>query len=120
MRQEESQGEHIVSEALNWLEVQEVQEFGVGELGLTFPATQVIQFEDSGPEQVAQSAWQLEQVETVALCSFEAQLVQAPAEGWDARILRESEQERQSEEVPPEQVVQSPWQFVQVLTSALN
>ena len=71
-------------------------------------ATQVMQFEESGPEHVAQSAWQLEQVETVALCSFEAQLVHDPAAGWLAKILEEFEQERQSEAVPPEQVAQSP------------
>ena len=46
--------------------------------------------------------------------------MQAPAEGWEARILRESEQDKQSVESGPEQVRQSPWQFVQVVSEALN
>ena len=87
--------------------MQSVQSLGVGLIGLTFPATQVLHSVEFGPEQVAQSAWQFEQVETVALCWFEGQEVHAPAEGWLARILEESEQLRQSFAEAPEQVRQS-------------
>ena len=87
---------------------------------MTLLAAQVIQSLEFGPEQVAQSAWQEEQVLISALCWLEGQEVHAPAEGWLARILEESEQDKQSFAVAPEQVWQSAWQLEQVFTSALN
>ena len=56
VRQEGSQDPQVCSSALNSLVSQTVQEFAVGELGLTFPATHVLQSEFVPPEQVAQSA----------------------------------------------------------------
>ena len=59
------------------------------------------QFDEVPPEQVRQVESQFVQVFTSALNWVERQEVQAPAEGWLARILLESEQLRQSLEVAP-------------------
>jgi hypothetical protein len=82
VRHLEWQLEQVVSEALYWFELQSWQESGVGEFGLTFMAMQVLQFDDSGPEQVAQSEWQAVQVFSSLLNSLEAQATHVPVPGW--------------------------------------
>ena len=81
VRQLESQAPQVVSLALNWLLVQVVHEFGVGAFGFTLLVPQFLQSLEVPPEQVAQSAWQLAQVETVALYWLLGQVVQGPAAG---------------------------------------
>ena len=81
---------------------------GGGEVGLTFMATQVLQSEESGPEQVAQSAWQAEQVDSEALYSFEAQETQEAGVGWLGFTWLKARQVTHWFELAPVQVAQSP------------
>ena len=107
VRQEESQLEHVFSEALNWLLEQAEQVPAEGWFALTFVEWQVrhalgFPFD----EQVKQEESQAEQVDSVFLAWPEGQSAQEPAEGWFA-LIWVAEQVKQSDEVAPEQVTQS-------------